>query len=49
LAAPSLWLLGQPRQEKDRLKKEMLMKLRETKASLLRMTDNHVCSALVRT
>ena len=29
-------------QEKDRLKKEMLMKLRETKANLLKMTDNQV-------
>ena len=29
-------------QEKDRLKKEMLYKLRETKANLLKMTDNQV-------
>lgn len=32
-------------QEKDRLKKEMLMRLRETKANLLRMTDSHVSVA----
>mmetsp|Transcript_17045 Transcript_17045/g.55527 ORF Transcript_17045/g.55527 Transcript_17045/m.55527 type:complete len:403 (+) Transcript_17045:18-1226(+) len=36
-------------QEKDRLKKEMLMKLRETKASLLRMTDNHLDTTTKRT
>jgi hypothetical protein len=35
-------LSGPPCQEKDRLKKEMLFKLRETKANLLRMTDDHV-------
>jgi len=36
-------------QEKDRLKKEMLMRLRETKANLLRMTDSHLDTTTKRT
>lgn len=36
-------------QEKDRLKKEMLMKLRETKANLLKMTDNQLDATTKRT
>ena len=36
-------------QEKDRLKKEMLMKLRETKANLLKMTDNQLDTTTKRT
>mgnify|MGYP004102230907 CR=1 FL=1 len=37
------------RQEKDRLKKEMLLKLRETKANLLKMTDNQLDTTTKRT
>jgi hypothetical protein len=33
-------------QEKDRLKKEMIVKLRETKAKLLEMTDSQVCGGV---
>ena len=36
-------------QEKDRLKKEMLLKLRETKANLLKMTDNQLDTTTKRT
>jgi len=36
-------------QEKDRLKKEMLFKLRETKANLLKMTDNQLDTTTKRT
>ena len=36
-------------QEKDRLKKEMLYKLRETKANLLKMTDNQLDTTTKRT
>jgi hypothetical protein len=36
-------------QEKDRLKKEMLFKLRETKAKLLQMTDNQLDTTTKRT
>ena len=36
-------------QEKDRLKKEMLYKLRETKAKLLQMTDNQLDTTTKRT
>mmetsp|Transcript_32875 Transcript_32875/g.81871 ORF Transcript_32875/g.81871 Transcript_32875/m.81871 type:complete len:543 (+) Transcript_32875:219-1847(+) len=36
-------------QEKDRLKKEMLIKLRETKANLLKMTDNQLDTTTKRT
>jgi len=36
-------------QEKDRLKKEMLAKLRETKANLLRMTDSQLDTTTKRT
>ena len=36
-------------QEKDRLKREMLSKLRETKANLLRMTDNQLDTTTKRT
>ena len=36
-------------QEKDRLKTEMLYKLRETKASLLKMTDNQLDTTTKRT
>ena len=36
-------------QEKDRLKKEMLLKLRETKAKLLQMTDSQLDSTTKRT
>jgi len=35
--------------EKDRLKKEMLFKLRETKANLLKMTDNQLDTTTKRT
>merc|ERR1719453_1945997 len=35
--------------EKDRLKKEMLYKLRETKANLLKMTDNQLDTTTKRT
>ena len=36
-------------QEKDRLKTEMLYKLRETKANLLKMTDNQLDTTTKRT
>ena len=36
-------------QEKDRLKKEMLAKLRETKANLLKLTDNQLDTTTKRT
>ena len=36
-------------QEKDRLKKEMLIKLRETKSNLLKMTDNQLDTTTKRT
>ena len=50
MLSPSLLFSSLPfSQEKDRLKKEMLYKLRETKANLLKMTDNQLDTTTKRT